>query len=99
MASRPDADRSPEVRFRTTELDARREELKALLSDVERNVVDFATETEMIRYFDDLVANGEETAMRNLALAVRRPLKWSRRRRCLTARGAGLHSSQRRLLR
>ena len=72
MARRPDADTSVEVRYRGAELDNRREELKNLLADVERNTVDFATEAEMVRYFDDVLGIGEEAAMKKLAETVRR---------------------------
>lgn len=71
LASRPDADRSSEVRVRNAEIEQRREELRQLLADVEHNAVDFATETEMVRYFDDVLAVGEENAMHRLADSVR----------------------------
>ena len=53
------------------ELDDRREELKRLVSNTERNTVDLATESEMVQYYDDVLAIGEEAAMRRLAAAVR----------------------------
>jgi len=71
MGMRPDADTSVEVRFRSVELDKRREELKDLLAEVEHNTVDFATEAQMVQYFDDVLDKGEETAMKRLAEAVR----------------------------
>lgn len=71
MASRPDAATSPEVSFRIVEMDKRRDELKTLLADVERNIVDVATEKEMVQYFDDVLAMGEEAAMKHLAETVR----------------------------
>ena len=71
MGLRPDADSSVEVRYRSVELDKRREELKALLADIERNTVDFATEAEMVQYFDNVLNSGEETAMKKLAETVR----------------------------
>jgi DNA helicase-2/ATP-dependent DNA helicase PcrA len=37
----------------------------------QNNAVDFATETEMVRYFDDLLSVGEENAMHRLADSVR----------------------------
>jgi len=70
LASREDADRSAEVRVRNAEIDQRRNELKALLADVEQNAVDLATEKEMIRYFDDVLNVGEENAMHRLAESV-----------------------------
>ncbi len=64
-----------EVSLRSVELDRRRDEIKALLSAVERNVVDVATESEMVQYFNDVLSLGEELAMRRLAETVqRRPL-------------------------
>lgn len=54
------------TRFRAAELDNRREELKQLLATVEQNVIDLATETEMIRYFDHVLTFGEEQALRRL---------------------------------
>ena len=70
LASREDADRSAEVRVRNAEIDQRRNELKALLADVEQNAVDLATEKEMVRYFDDVLNVGEENAMHRLAESV-----------------------------
>ena len=64
-----------EVSLRSVELDRRRDEIKALVSAVERNVVDVATESEMVQYFNDVLSLGEELAMRRLAETVqRRPL-------------------------
>ena len=64
-----------EVSLRAGELDHRREEIKALVSTVERKVVDLATETEMVRYFDDVLSRGEDVAMHRLAATVQgRPL-------------------------
>jgi hypothetical protein len=74
MGLRPDADTSVEVQFRSIELDKRREELKSLLTDVERNTIDFATEAQMVRYFDDLLDKSEEEAMKRLAETVRQPI-------------------------
>lgn len=56
-----------EVSMRGVEVDRRREEIKALVSTVERNDVDVATETEMVQYFNDVLNLGEEVAMRRLA--------------------------------
>ncbi|HUI08349.1 MAG TPA: hypothetical protein VL486_15215 [Verrucomicrobiae bacterium] len=56
---------------RLDEIDDRREEVKRLVSNTERNVVDLATESEMVQYYDDVLALGEEAAMRRLAAAVR----------------------------
>jgi hypothetical protein len=61
---------SPEVSLRSVELDQRRDEIKALLTGVERNIVDIATESEMIQYFNDVLSLGEEAAMRRLAATV-----------------------------
>jgi hypothetical protein len=69
---RPDAATSPEVRVRTAEIEKRRDELKELLATLERDVIDYATEKQMINYFDDVLALGEEEAMKKLAALVRR---------------------------
>lgn len=71
-ALRADAATSTEVRVRAVELEQRREQLKELLARVEREVVDFATEQQMVTYFDDVLALGEEAAMIKLAAVVRR---------------------------
>ena len=55
---------------RAIELDRRRDEIKTLVSTVQRDIVDVATETEMIQYFDDVLNLGEEVAMRHLAAKV-----------------------------
>jgi len=60
-----------EVAMRQVELDRRREQLKTLLATVEREIVDLATEAEMVRYFDDVLTVGEEVAMKRLAETVR----------------------------
>jgi hypothetical protein len=59
-----------EASMRSVEVDRRREEIKALVSTVERNIVDVATETEMVQYFNDVLNLGEEVAMRRLGLKV-----------------------------
>jgi hypothetical protein len=63
---------SAEVSVRSIELDRRRDEIKALLFAVERNVVDVATESEMVQYFNDVLSLGEELAMRRLAATIQR---------------------------
>jgi len=73
FALREDVDRSVEVRIRTGEIEKRRDELKQLLADMEHNTVDYATEKQMVQYFDDVLSLGEEDAMRSLAAVVRRP--------------------------
>ena len=60
-----------EVSMRGIEIEKRRDEIKSLVGQVERNVVDVTTETEMIRYFDDVLNLGEEMAMRRLSEKVR----------------------------
>jgi len=72
LANRQDADTSPQVRLRVMEMDERRDAIKQLLADMERNTVDLATEPQMVKYFDDMLAVGEEPAMNRLAEAVRR---------------------------
>jgi hypothetical protein len=59
-----------EASFRNVELDRRRDEIKGLLSAVGNNIVDIATEPEMVQYFDNVLSLGEEIAMRRLAETV-----------------------------
>lgn len=58
--------------MRIEELDARRDELKELVSVTEQRAGDFATEPAMVQYYDDVLSLGEESAMKKLAQAVRR---------------------------
>jgi len=55
-----------EANMRAIELDRRREAIKALVSSVERNAADIATEAEMVQYFNDVLNLGEDVAMRRL---------------------------------
>jgi hypothetical protein len=61
---------SAEVSLRTVELEGRRDKIKGLLAAVGDKVVDVATESEMVEYFDNVLSLGEELAMRRLAEAV-----------------------------
>ncbi len=67
LRARSDAATSPEVRFRNVELDQRRDLLRAILADVERHVVDYATEEEMVEYFDWVLEKGELAALKKLS--------------------------------
>ena len=49
----------------------RREQLKQLLADMERNVVEAASESQLVQYYDNILAFGEEEAMHKLTAAVR----------------------------
>ena len=53
----------------------RRELLKQLLADMERNIVESATEGQLVQYYDDIFAFGEEEAMHKLTVIVRAPAK------------------------
>jgi hypothetical protein len=53
--------------FRSVQLERRRDEIKSLLSAVGTNIIDLATEAEMIEYFNNVLALGEELAMKRLA--------------------------------
>ncbi len=55
-----------EANMRALELDRRRDDIKALVSSVERDTADIATEAEMVGYFDDVLNLGEDVAMRRL---------------------------------
>ncbi len=67
-----DADESTNAvaSVRSVELDRRREEIRGLLSAMERNIVDVATESEMVQYFDNVLSLGEDVAMHRLAQTV-----------------------------
>ena len=62
---------NPEASRRSAELDRRRDGIKALVSAMERDIVDLATESEMVQYFDNVLSLGEEVAMHRLARTVR----------------------------
>lgn len=65
-----------QVETRIEELDDRRQELRQLVSNTERHTVELATEQQMVDYFDNVLAIGEEAAMKWLAGAVRgKPVK------------------------
>ena len=72
LALRQDATTSAEIKTRIDQMDNRREELKALISAVEQNTIDLASEQQMVRYFDEVLVLGEEAAMKTLAIEVRR---------------------------
>jgi hypothetical protein len=61
-----------EAADRVTELSNRRELLQVLLQQTQAEAVELATEAEMVRYFDDVLAVGEEEAMKRLMQAVRK---------------------------
>ncbi len=56
---------------RSATLDKRRDELMALVAEVERNTIDFATEAQMVDYYNKELDKGEEVAMRRLVEVVR----------------------------
>ena len=70
LAAQPNAGDEP-TENRLAEIDARRGELKQLVAVAEHRTADFATEREMVEYFDNVLAVGEESAMRRLAVSVR----------------------------
>jgi len=74
LALVPDADRNGEVRARLETIGTRRERVRQRLADIERNTVDYATEAQMVQYFDDVLAFGEEAAMQKLIGAVKAPM-------------------------
>jgi hypothetical protein len=53
------------------QLQGRRQDLQQLVADIQRDIIDLATESEMVQYFDNMLVLGEETAMKKLAEAVR----------------------------
>jgi hypothetical protein len=61
-----DGQTGSEVSLRNVELDRRRDDIRTLLSAVEQNAGDVATEWEMVQYFDNVLSLGEEIAMRRL---------------------------------
>jgi len=60
-----------ETAKRLEAIDDRREELKQLVSDTARRTADFAIESEMVEYYDNVLTIGEEAAMHRLTVAVR----------------------------
>ena len=75
LALRKDAGANETIQARVEEMRARREELINLISTVELNTIDLASEEQMVHYFDDVFESGEEAAMRQLAIDVRRQLQ------------------------
>ncbi|HUJ71370.1 MAG TPA: hypothetical protein VLZ30_03945 [Verrucomicrobiae bacterium] len=69
-AGAPDPTRNA-AKPRSAVLFQRRNEIQALLSSMERSVVDLATEPELIHYFDNVLALGEEAAIRRLSQRTR----------------------------
>ena len=65
---------SAAVQTRGTVLSERREDIKALVASVEQRAIDVATEEQMVRYFDAVLTDGEELAMKWLLDDVRRKL-------------------------
>jgi hypothetical protein len=55
---------------RVADLKERREELTELTKEVGQRVVNQATEAELVRYYDDMLAFGEEAALQRLKRAV-----------------------------
>jgi hypothetical protein len=56
-----------------SEADTRRQAIRQLIAAMDA-IVDQATETEMIDYFNDVLTFGEETALRRLQTTVQRRL-------------------------
>jgi hypothetical protein len=71
LQARPDAQTSTEIAARLERMAARRESIKRVTTDMER-IVDAATESEMVQYFDDILTLGEEEAMNRLAKTVQK---------------------------
>ena len=65
-AGASDPTRNP-AKPRSAVLFQRRNQIQALLSSMERSIVDLATEPELIHYFDNVLALGEEPAIRRLS--------------------------------
>ena len=74
LALQPDPDRNGAVTARLEMIGTRRERLRQRLADIERNTVDYATEVQMVQYFDDVLAFGEEAAMQRLIGSVKSPV-------------------------
>ena len=62
------------VQSRKEAIAVRREELKGLLVDMERNIVEAASESQLVQYYDNILAFGEEEAMHKLMATVRAPV-------------------------
>ena len=74
LALQPDADRNGAVTARLEVIGNRRERLRQRLANIERNTVDYATEAQMVQYFDDVLTLGEEAAMQKLIGSVKSPV-------------------------
>jgi hypothetical protein len=59
---------------RIAELSERRDDIKGLVASVEQHAIDVATEEQMVQYFDSVLREGEELAMKWLLGDVRRNL-------------------------
>ena len=65
------ADADPQLAQHMEQLQERRQDLQQLVADMQRDIIDLATESEMVQYFDNVLGLGEESAMKKLAAAVR----------------------------
>jgi len=57
---------------RMTQMEQRRDDVKELVAAMEQGVVEYATESEMVQYYDKMLSDGEEAAMKWLSHAVNR---------------------------
>ncbi|MGD0016769.1 MAG: hypothetical protein ABSC38_04545 [Verrucomicrobiia bacterium] len=73
LTAQTDASTNTEVTTaRLEQLVARRTQMKQLVTDLGRTIVDNATEPEMVQYYDDALNFGEEEGMKRLAMTVRK---------------------------
>jgi hypothetical protein len=71
LMRRSDARADPQHDQRIEQLQDRRLEIQDLVSAIERAIIDLATESELVTYYDEILTLGEETALKRLARAVR----------------------------
>ena len=71
FALQTDLDMQSVAAARKEAIAVRREQLKQLLADMERNIVDAASERQLVEYYDNILAFGEEEAMHKLTALVK----------------------------
>ena len=73
FALQTDFDLQTVIQSRKEAIAVRREQVKQQLADMEHNVIEVATESQMVQYYDNVLALGEEEAMHKLTSIVRVP--------------------------
>lgn len=74
MAQQTGGGTNAAMQARAEELDDRRDVIKEMVATVETNAIELATEEELVAYFDAVLVDGEELAMKWLTQHVRQDL-------------------------